>query len=212
MPSPNTPTPEAGGLPSKALRPPSRAVDHRQNPHAVIEDAIDQDKGRASNDKLAPSLHSPRSAEMRVIGKLFRGVLDRRSITRRPPSGFHARCTDEFLRDRFSATRRQMISIRCYWYKSNRRPLRAVSVAPRRRGPRAARGAASVALLTGGRRRWAVWLWQWLTYDRNRRYVTSYDRRTTVRLPEELLGRARRKAAAERRPSPLLSKMDCSWS
>jgi len=56
-------------------------VDHRQNPQAVTEDAVDHDKGRASDDKLACSLHSPRLPKMRMIGKLFHGIPDRRSNT-----------------------------------------------------------------------------------------------------------------------------------
>jgi len=175
-------------------------VDHRQNPHAVIEDAIDQDKGRVSNDKLEPSLHSPRSTEMRVIGKLFRGVLDRRSITRRPPSGFHARCTDEFLRDRFSATRRQMISIRCYWYKSTRRLLRAPFLSPRDGGGPGLQGAQHRSLCPRvGGARGAVWLPQWLIYDRNRRYVTSYDK---AYCSQTSRGTPRPRATQSRRGTP----------
>jgi hypothetical protein len=93
-----------------------------------------------------------------------------------------------------------MISIRCYWYKSNRRLLRAPFLSPRDGGGPGLQGAQHRSLCSRvGGARGAVWLRQWLNMIAIGEISPHMTRRTAVRLPEGLLGRARRKAAAERR-------------
>jgi len=83
-------------------------------------------------------------------------------------------------------------------------PARAISVAPRRRGPRAARGAASVALLTGGRRQRGGMVAAMVEYDRNRRNLTSYDK---AYCSQTSRGTPRPRATQSRRGTPPLTSL-----
>ena len=98
-----------------------------------------------------------------------------------------------------------MISIRCYWYKSNRRLLRAPFLSPRDGGGPGLQGAQHRSLCSRvGGARGAVRLRQWLIYDRNRRYVTSYDK---AYLSQTSRGTPRPRATQSRRGTPPLASL-----